>query len=362
MSIKQINYTVTESGITPATEQRVCMQTEHNVVRLNFEIDSELYKELYENKGGSENSLVYRFDCYNDAGERIITPTYGLYNTTMHIDIEEPLTRYGGLTTVYLVITAIDSSGKTAYEMRCYPARLRIESIPDPIADVAEVRRSLSTIEDHAKMSGEIALWAETMAIEAMNRTIQAETALEKGSEFYFDGNLVGEVAYVVDDTLSAASENAIANKAVTKKFDELEKKLSDKINNIIARVILEIHPVGSLYFTELATNPAEMFGGTWERVKDKFILAAGDTYSAGSTGGEETHTLTTDEMPEHKHRYWMANQHLPDNSDFNGVYYPIQLTPKAPTSTNYTETAGAGAAHNNMPPYEVYYCWKRTA
>lgn len=44
------------------------------------------------------------------------------------------------------------------------------------------------------------------------------------------------------------------------------------------------------------------MFGGTWEQIKDTFILAAGDTYKAGTTGGEATHILTTDEMPAHNH------------------------------------------------------------
>ena len=45
-------------------------------------------------------------------------------------------------------------------------------------------------------------------------------------------------------------------------------------------------------------TSPASFIGGTWEQIKDRFILAAGDTYAAESTGGEETHTLTENELP----------------------------------------------------------------
>lgn len=32
------------------------------------------------------------------------------------------------------------------------------------------------------------------------------------------------------------------------------------------------------------------------------FLLACGNTYSNGATGGEATHTLTVDEMPSHSH------------------------------------------------------------
>ena len=63
-------------------------------------------------------------------------------------------------------------------------------------------------------------------------------------------------------------------------------------------------YPVGSIYLSVNNTNPSELFGGTWERIKDKFLLASGDTYSNGSTGGSATHTLTTNEMPSHKHTY----------------------------------------------------------
>lgn len=54
--------------------------------------------------------------------------------------------------------------------------------------------------------------------------------------------------------------------------------------------LLLDAHPVGSLYWSSNATDPTSLFGGSWERIKDKFILAAGDSYSQGSTGGSATH------------------------------------------------------------------------
>ena len=52
------------------------------------------------------------------------------------------------------------------------------------------------------------------------------------------------------------------------------------------SEILLLAHPVGSLYWSMEATDPAALFGGTWERIKDQFVLAAGDTYKAGTSGG----------------------------------------------------------------------------
>lgn len=54
------------------------------------------------------------------------------------------------------------------------------------------------------------------------------------------------------------------------------------------------IYPIGSLYLSTSATNPATLFGGTWEQIQDKFMLAAGTTYPAGTTGGNASHAHTS--------------------------------------------------------------------
>lgn len=46
-------------------------------------------------------------------------------------------------------------------------------------------------------------------------------------------------------------------------------------------------YPVGSIYLSVTDTDPATLFGGTWERIGGRFLLGADDTYAAGSTGGE---------------------------------------------------------------------------
>lgn len=40
-------------------------------------------------------------------------------------------------------------------------------------------------------------------------------------------------------------------------------------------------------------TDPGTFIGGTWQRIQDTFLLAAGSTYAAGGSGGNASHTHT---------------------------------------------------------------------
>lgn len=120
------------------------------------------------------------------------------------------------------------------------------------------------------------------------------------------------------------------------------------------------LHPVGSVYQSTDSTSPADLFGGTWEQIKDVFLLAAGDSHAAGATGGEEEHELTVQELPSHGHGYTYTGQ-----SDTTGTG-AIRLVDPAGTENAYTGAkdgkTGGGQAHNNMPPYLAVYTWRRTA
>ena len=62
------------------------------------------------------------------------------------------------------------------------------------------------------------------------------------------------------------------------------------------------IYPIGAIYISATSTSPATLFGGTWEQIEGKFLLASDTNHEAGTTGGSETVTLTTAEMPAHTH------------------------------------------------------------
>lgn len=62
------------------------------------------------------------------------------------------------------------------------------------------------------------------------------------------------------------------------------------------------VYPVGSIYMSVNSVSPATLFGGTWQAISGRFLLAAGGNYSLGSTGGAATKTLTVENMPSHTH------------------------------------------------------------
>ena len=117
-------------------------------------------------------------------------------------------------------------------------------------------------------------------------------------------------------------------------------------------------YPVGAIYLSVTDTDPATLFGGTWERIGGRFLLGADDTYTAGSTGGEAEHTLTIDEMPKHNHEI--------DNLNASGNATPY-MTVQAQDNKGYggnvqTMYAGGSQPHNNMPPYLTVFMWKRVS
>ena len=119
------------------------------------------------------------------------------------------------------------------------------------------------------------------------------------------------------------------------------------------------VYPVGSIYMSVNSTNPTNIFGGTWEQLKDRFLLGAGNTYSNGATGGEATHKLTIQEMPSHQHPVNLTGEQQTGEAVF--TWQGGQLT-RQYSGNDLARFTGGDQPHNNMPPYLVVYIWKRTA
>lgn len=51
----------------------------------------------------------------------------------------------------------------------------------------------------------------------------------------------------------------------------------------VLAAVVEQDHPVGSLYISENSTSPAELYGGTWERIEDCTIWGASSIHPVGT-------------------------------------------------------------------------------
>lgn len=110
--------------------------------------------------------------------------------------------------------------------------------------------------------------------------------------------------------------------------------------------------------------------------LRGRFVLGAGGSYAVGATGGAETHTLTTSEIPAHNHGGGSHVHGITDAGHSHSIYSRNQdgssnkaregdpagggaVTTNSSTtgisinsSGTIINTEGGGQAHNNMPPY----------
>lgn len=134
----------------------------------------------------------------------------------------------------------------------------------------------------------------------------------------------------------------------------------------ITATILASVYPIGSIYINYSDnTNPGTLFGfGIWVALQDSFLIGAGGTYAAGSTGGATTHTLTAAQIP----ALTYSLNCIPSNvgggtgtfsylSDAAGVNSPA---PSAFINNTITTNAGGGS-HPILNPYVAVYMWRRT-
>lgn len=89
-----------------------------------------------------------------------------------------------------------------------------------------------------------------------------------------------------------------------------------------------KLYPVGSVYISFNSANPSTLFGGTWQRLKDTFLLANGDTYAPNTTGGSATKTISVNNLPAHNHSVNASGNH--------------NHTATTSTAGNHTHTRGS--------------------
>ena len=146
--------------------------------------------------------------------------------------------------------------------------------------------------------------------------------------------NVIGTSSVTVTVMESASAEQGIPGQVTSSEFNTLASRIgtlsqlettnksdlvsaTNELNGLVTdlsnSIIDMVYPVGSIYMSVASTSPATLFGGTWEQLKDRFLLGAGDTYTAGNTSGAASqsytpagsvgnHTLTIAEIPSHAH------------------------------------------------------------
>lgn len=227
-----------------------------------------------------------------------------------------------------------------------------------------------------------------------------------------------GGVAYVTATNTIRSSEVNYDNSAsgltsnnVQGAIEELNTNATN-YNDIIARINnvgSSIYPVGAIYISTSNTNPGTFLGGTWVAFGTGKTIVGVDTSNSSfnsveKTGGSQTKTLATINLPSHTHSipalsgtaasagahtHTLTGYHgHDDDNGYNGGYnivaqsdtyagpcsngYCGSFTPSTSsngahthsvtTNASTTGATGSGAAFSIMDPYITVYMWKRTA
>lgn len=190
--------------------------------------------------------------------------------------------------------------------------------------------------------------------------------------------NELGDVTLTTPANGQVIRYNSTSQKWENVSVDSTPTENSDNLvgSGGIYTALHQLSYVGMIIHSTTLNTEAKVkafYGGTsWSKIEGKFLLGTSSTHTIGSTGGEESHILTTNEMPSHSHGEYV------NTSD--GIRYPYSLANGGGESMagNYfgsatpfgsytgqqclTGATGGGQAHNNMPPYKTVYIWERTA
>lgn len=151
-----------------------------------------------------------------------------------------------------------------------------------------------------------------------------------------------------------------------------------------MSEILDAVYPVGSIYLSmNLATTlqVETLLGGTWVKfAMGKTLIGVDSTdtdfNSSNMTGGEKTHQLTVNELPNihgevairgyGDSAMWggtsTASGVFSFTSDWSGAYVFNNTTGLFPAKSGITLDVGSNQAHNNLPPYVTVYMYRRTA
>lgn len=186
-----------------------------------------------------------------------------------------------------------------------------------------------------------------------------------------------------LDVDANNVNANCITSKNNTFSMDTSGNLICNSITTNVSSGVTfdQIYPVGSIYLSMNDVNPGTLFGGTWVKITDRFLIGAGNNYVLGATGGQTSHNHTS---PVHSHGYgslYTAIQYAGTYGTRYRTKTGISFTPnerKADGGAGYNYSTSCsegiqiyGSTGNNssantgsttvLPPYLAVNIWKRT-
>ncbi len=365
MSVRIIEYEMKPDGISPADVQTGGVAGDHNATRLDFILSDQLKKSI------EGVNAVYYFESYDSSGLRNIGDVQPLTDKVSFL-LENRLTAAGGVICVHLVISEEKQDG-SYMRLYSYPVYLNIISRQNsPVADNDTYEAIPTMAAMVSKRTAEV-LAAADSATAAANRTEQTAIELAKGSEFIFlggDAKSQVSVELAIDGSLSDSSANPVCNSAIANEISSLQENKQDKMDfeRFIEQIKLACYPVGSYYWSSRDTSPDTLFGGSWERVKDRFILACGDETQADVLGGKSQLKLSAAIGATHNDIFSIGYIATTPNGYQSSREASYVLSGNEVGSSHkfwnhsvpVTEHDSAEWEFDSRPPFITAYCWKR--
>lgn len=254
------------------------------------------------------------------------------------------------------------AASQTAADLSADRAVRTVQNILDAVDDTLSETHTMKLMEQNS--AADVGLWIGTKAefnlITPHNNTLYLFTDDYSADDFEALMATVESFSDAISSLQTAQEEMGEEITYITSLLEQSSESLISYPS--LSELFLRIYPVGSIYMSTSATNPANYFGGTWVAWGGGHVpvgYQVNDTSFNASEkiGGEKTHTLTVAEMPRHTHHLGNANASSQATVDVVSV-----TRTNGYEQTYETEIVGSSQPHNNMPPYIVCYMWKRTA
>lgn len=259
--------------------------------------------------------------------------------------------------------------------------------------------------------------------ISATDTTYTAGTNITIDSNNQIDCNVLDDTAPSSSTTYSSAKIMQVISDVGGVAIDDTtpstttvysSSKTENLINTSLSQLKDLLYPVGCIVQTTAYSTTAQMvaaYGGSdWDLIQEKVLIganwvdASNPKYRVNATGGSETVTLTTANLPSHNHSYThcststgsttITTNQMPNHNHThtyynygsgggaNGLAYNITNTSAVGTDTGgmngsggggshyhsitrYSATtgdAGSGTSFSIINPYKAVYIWTRTA
>lgn len=204
-----------------------------------------------------------------------------------------------------------------------------------------------------------------------------------------YSGDRKFEMKKNADNTVSLTDVTVYENEDVSRTFFGAAEanQINGGMNKLVGAVndvINIMYPVGSIYMSVDSVNPSTLFGGTWERIEDRFLVATGTYFDLEQSGGskdavvvshthtqvEHTHTYPSDESGKPYKTWGTKSGSTEEGAPLSGTgkHYAatknqdykwlINMSSEQPT----INASGVDGADKNLPPYLAVNMWKRTA